>query len=75
MDLAARARLEAILSRNLGPNSEHSGNARLVRNIIERAIRRQATRLVDRKQLTREELMLIRREDIEDNHETVHRFG
>jgi stage V sporulation protein K len=48
---------------------------RLVRNLIERAIRRQALRLVDRKQLTREELMLIRREDIEGNNEAVHRFG
>jgi stage V sporulation protein K len=75
LDLAARAKLEAMLSRNLGPASEHSGNARLVRNLIERAIRRQALRLVDRKQLTREELMLIRREDIEGNNEAVHRFG
>jgi stage V sporulation protein K len=75
LDLAARARLEAQLSRNLGPNSDHSGNARLVRNIIERAIRRQALRLVDKKPLTREELMLIRREDIEGNHEAMHRFG
>ncbi len=75
VDLAARARLEAMLSRNLGPTSEYSGNARLVRNLIERAIRRQALRLVDRKQLTREELMLIRREDIEGNNEAVHRFG
>jgi stage V sporulation protein K len=75
LDLAARAKLEAMLSRNLGPVSEHSGNARLVRNLIERAIRRQALRLVDRKQLTREELMLIRREDIEGNNEAVHRFG
>jgi stage V sporulation protein K len=75
LDLAARAKLEAMLSRNLGPASEHSGNARLVRNLIERAIRRQALRLVDRKQLTRDELMLIRREDIEGNNEAVHRFG
>jgi stage V sporulation protein K len=75
LDLAARAKLEAMLSRNLGPASEHSGNARLVRNLIERAIRLQALRLVDRKQLTREELMLIRREDIESNNEAVHRFG
>jgi len=75
LDVAARAKLEAQLSRNLGTDSDHSGNARLVRNIIERAIRRQALRLVDKKQLTREELMLIRREDIEYNHEAVYRFG
>ncbi len=75
LDVAARAKLEAQLSRNLGTDNDHSGNARLVRNIIERAIRRQALRLVDKKQLTREELMLIRREDIEYNHEAVYRFG
>lgn len=75
LDIAARARLEAVLSRYLGTRSQHSGNARLVRNLIERAIRRQALRLVERKQWTREELMLIRREDIEDSNEAVHRVG
>lgn len=45
---------------------EHSGNARLVRNLIERAIRRQAVRLVNKKgDLSREELMAIYREDLE----------
>jgi stage V sporulation protein K len=75
MDLAARARLEVVLSRNSGSDSDYSGNARLVRNIIERAIRRQALRLVDGKSLTRDELMLIRREDIENNYEAVHCVG
>jgi len=42
----------------------HSGNARLVRNLIERAIRRQAVRLLQKKELTRKELMFITREDI-----------
>lgn len=67
LDLAARARLEFILSRRAGPGNEHSGNARLVRNIIERAVRRQALRLVEKQNLSREELMLIRREDITDD--------
>lgn len=45
---------------------EHSGNARLVRNLIERAIRRQAVRLIHRREnLSREELMAIAREDFE----------
>ncbi len=66
LDLAARAKLEFMLSRRGGPGGEHSGNARLVRNTIERAVRRQALRLVDKQNLTREELMLIRREDISD---------
>lgn len=45
---------------------EHSGNARLVRNLIERAIRRQAVRLLNRRDsLTRDDLMAIVREDFE----------
>ncbi|MGB9804081.1 stage V sporulation protein K [Desulfofundulus sp.] len=47
----------------------HSGNARLVRNIIERAIRQQAVRLVRRSRVTREELMTISRDDILRAHE------
>ena len=43
---------------------KHSGNARLVRNIIEKAIRQQALRLVNEQQLSRSDLMLISREDI-----------
>ena len=43
---------------------EHSGNARLVRNLIEKAIRRQAVRLLNKKgMLSREDLMSITRED------------
>ena len=44
----------------------HSGNARLVRNLVERAIRCQAVRLVKMpaKEIGREELMFIKREDI-----------
>lgn len=43
---------------------QHSGNARLVRNIVEKAIRRQAVRLLDRENTTRDDLMTIIREDI-----------
>ena len=39
-------------------------NARLVRNLIERGIRRQALRLVDRRIYSRDELMMIHREDL-----------
>ncbi|NHM25610.1 stage V sporulation protein K [Desulfofundulus sp. TPOSR] len=48
----------------------HSGNARLVRNLIERAIRQQAVRLVRKGQVSREELMTITREDILQAHES-----
>jgi stage V sporulation protein K len=41
-----------------------SGNARLVRNIIERAIRKQAVRLVESGKLSREQLMEIREKDL-----------
>lgn len=45
---------------------EHSGNARLVRNLIERAIRRQAVRLIrENHNLSRDELMAITKEDLE----------
>ena len=44
---------------------ENSGNARLVRNLIERAIRRQAVRLLQPgSRMTRDDLMLLKREDL-----------
>lgn len=45
-------------------NPESFGNARTVRNIIEKAIRRQAVRLVAKKSTTREDLILIEPEDL-----------
>lgn len=43
---------------------QHNGNARLVRNLIERSMRTQAVRLIEKKELTREDLMTINREDM-----------
>lgn len=43
---------------------EHSGNARLVRNLIERAMRHQAVRLVGKKNISRQDLMTINKEDL-----------
>ncbi|MGI6604200.1 MAG: AAA family ATPase, partial [bacterium] len=43
----------------------HSGNARLVRNIIERAMRRQAVRLSTQPNPSRDQLMAIERVDLE----------
>ncbi len=44
---------------------EHSGNARLVRNLLERAIRRQAVRLLRKNgELSRNDLMAITRGDL-----------
>ncbi|HHW41003.1 MAG TPA: stage V sporulation protein K [Syntrophomonadaceae bacterium] len=60
----AQAALRRILIEQTTKGNQNEGNARLVRNIIERAIRRQAVRLVKKPRLTREELMLIQAEDI-----------
>lgn len=64
LDPWARNHLYTILTKHASNLDHNAGNARFVRNIIERAIRRQAVRLVDKENPTREELMLIRREDI-----------
>ncbi|HHX22576.1 MAG: AAA family ATPase [Tepidanaerobacteraceae bacterium] len=42
------------------------GNARLVRNMIERAIRRQALRLVNQRSISREDLLEINPEDLSE---------
>lgn len=59
----AREELRLILEETRAAHV-HSGNARLVRNLIEKAIRQQAVRLVRKPHATREELMTITREDI-----------
>ncbi|SHM75351.1 stage V sporulation protein K [Caldanaerovirga acetigignens] len=58
-------KLERILKesqKNL--HYDKMGNARLVRNLIEKAIRRQALRLISQKQISREDLIYIKSEDI-----------
>lgn len=60
----AAAELERILRREAFLGHRYNGNARLVRNIIEKAIRRQALRLINKKNLTRYELMSIEKEDL-----------
>lgn len=56
--------LRYLLTEQVARGNQNEGNARLVRNLIERAIRRQAVRLVKRPRLTREELMSICPEDL-----------
>ena len=46
--------------------NDHSGNARDVRNIIEKAIRRQAMRLISQQKITREELILLQTGDLQE---------
>ncbi|MDI3535022.1 MAG: stage sporulation protein, partial [Thermosediminibacterales bacterium] len=60
----ALKKLREILEKNNFRNQDKLGNARLVRNIIEKAIRLQAVRLVSKKRVTREELILLEEGDI-----------
>lgn len=60
----AREELRFILEKERKLH-EHSGNARMVRNLIEKAIRRQAVRLMKKNcNLSRYDLMAIVREDL-----------
>lgn len=63
---SARRRLERILAEKARAPHQHLGNARYVRNLIERAIRRQAVRLVRKANLSRTELLLITEADLEE---------
>jgi stage V sporulation protein K len=65
----ARKAFKRIIELKTGKGHEHSGNARLVRNIIEKAMRRQAVRLVKKDEITREDLILIEEADIEEARE------
>ncbi|UNC93833.1 AAA family ATPase [Candidatus Contubernalis alkalaceticus] len=58
----ARVFLKGLLDKKDRKNN--FSNARFMRNLIEQSIRRQALRLVRKKETTRDELMLIAREDI-----------
>lgn len=60
----AKKELENVLIQKIYIRKEHNGNARLVRNLIEKAIRQQAVRLVKQLQVTRNDLMLISWQDI-----------
>ncbi|MDA8226472.1 MAG: stage V sporulation protein K, partial [Desulfitobacterium hafniense] len=60
----ARDELTKILIRKLTGQSRYEGNARLVRNLIEKAIRKQALRLININDTKREDLMLITKTDI-----------
>lgn len=64
LTVEARLELERILRREVVFGHRYNGNARLVRNIVERAMRKQALRLLQKTHLTREELMTITKEDL-----------
>ena len=62
----ARWKLKAGLDEFAKNHHPHSGNARYVRNLVEKSIRLQALRIVDRDYLTRKDLMIIEEVDLPD---------
>lgn len=65
----ARERLKGILKEE-SEDSIGFGNARGVRNLFEQAVSRQANRLAKKDVLTREELMTLTEQDLEEGAET-----
>ncbi|MFN9718393.1 MAG: AAA family ATPase [Planctomycetota bacterium] len=61
---AARTRLKSMLETCVQNKDEHFGNARLVRNIFEHAIRRLATRIIYTAPLTKDVLCTIHPDDL-----------
>jgi len=64
---SSKAKLYNILALQRSRGGLHSGNARLVRNLIERGIRKQAVRLKNKKYYSRDELMTLMKDDFTDN--------
>jgi stage V sporulation protein K len=63
LTIEAQIMLRKILMEKAEKGNQNEGNARLVRNLIEKAIRRQAVRLVKKNRLTRDELIYIQPDD------------
>jgi len=64
MSDSAREEFKRIITKQCLSGHQHGGNARLVRNVIEKAIRRQAVRLIKKEHLSREDLLNIRIDDL-----------
>lgn len=64
-----RWRLKTKLEEFTRKRHPHSGNARYVRNLVEKSIRLQALRIVDTRVLTRKELMTVEEIDLPDDSE------
>ncbi|AOY78410.1 AAA family ATPase [Clostridium formicaceticum] len=62
----AKAKLYNILASKRRSDERYAGNARLVRNLIEKSIRRHAVRLKKQSFCTREDLMILKKEDFMD---------
>ena len=64
-----RWRLKARLDEFTRRRHPHSGNARYVRNLVEKSLRLQALRIVDASVLTRRDLMTVEEADLPDEAE------
>ena len=62
--IIARMKLEAILREYIASGIIQTGNARMVRNMIEKSIRKQAYRLVATNTLSRNDLLTINADDV-----------
>ncbi|GAA0737487.1 AAA family ATPase [Clostridium oceanicum] len=75
--LAGNAEDELRLSIDQGKRKggESSGNGRLVRNIIEKTIRKQSSRIADLEYINKKEVVLLREEDFEIDTEGKENFN
>ena len=72
----ARTKLQALLEESYNRRTKSFGNGRLVRNIFEQIIERQANRISNIAELSNHELCLITKHDIpsiEDNRRVTHK--
>ena len=69
LSISAKAKLAKIVSLKRIRDGVNSGNARLVRNIIERAIRKQAVRLLKNGSFSRNDLITLMSDDIAEGDE------
>jgi stage V sporulation protein K len=62
---SAKEKMRRQLIREMNRSAHPFGNARYVRNLVEQSIRLQAVRLLNTRYPTRDDLMLIRAEDLQ----------
>lgn len=65
LSLGAKEKLKKHLYEEMERDQLHFGNARYVRNLIEQAVRQQAVRLLNVKYASRDDLMMLRSEDLD----------
>ncbi|MEW6624720.1 MAG: AAA family ATPase [Bacillota bacterium] len=64
LSLEAELKMQNIIKTYVLSGQIQLGNARIIRNLIEKSIRQQALRLVTNNKLTREDLLMIKEDDI-----------